>query len=171
MSFAHFDEIDELCREYDKEGSFDHLFLNPIHEVDERITANTSGKNYSKRYDLIYSLNLDGIFISVDMRSDMLIGYKPNELLNLPFTQIVALQDSDLVRKEILKVMKGKQSHYKAHLKHKKGHYIAMRMKNIPIVTKNKTVGIYGLAEEIIPYIHEKRLRTYDKEITGIGSY
>jgi PAS domain S-box-containing protein len=113
--------------------------------VNEQIYRSLSDQNP----DAVYSLDLQGNFLSVNDRVVEMSGYSREELLTMSF--IPFLQPDDLPRVGALfeRAVSGEPINYETVAVHRDGHPVHITVSNMPIVVEGKIVGIYGIAKDV----------------------
>jgi diguanylate cyclase (GGDEF)-like protein/PAS domain S-box-containing protein len=100
--------------------------------------------------DAVYSLDLQGNFLSCNSALEDLLGYLREELLNVTFEHLVeprSLQKTqDFFVETITTLM---PQNYDTIGVHKNGEIVELNITNIPIIINKELVGIYGIAKNI----------------------
>ncbi|MFA9558226.1 PAS domain S-box protein [Evansella sp. AB-rgal1] len=111
--------------------------------------------------DAIFSLDLEGNFLTLNKAGEVISGYKVEELLFKTFLDIIAEKDKDKSIARFKGAIRGEQQKYELTIIHKEGPHVQCLVKNIPIFVDNDVVGIYGIARDITV---EKRMYEAIKE-------
>ncbi|HEX7055829.1 MAG TPA: EAL domain-containing protein [Bacilli bacterium] len=121
--------------------------------------------------DLIFSMNLDGDFLSVNAAGEAVIGYGDQDVAAVHFSAIVHPDDR---RKAILhfqKTVQGVPQHYETRVLHKNGDVRLLSVVNVPIVVNQEVVGIYGIARDITQNRRKEEeinYLAYHDDLTGL---
>jgi PAS domain S-box-containing protein len=126
-------------------------------DVTERHLADERLRESEQRYrslfdnhpDAIYSFDAEGRFVSANAACQALTGYDLSELLGTPFLPLVVPEHRDRARSHFLTALSGSSCTYEESIIHKSGRRIEIRITKLPIVVDGKTVGIYGIAQDL----------------------
>ncbi|WP_082087834.1 DUF4084 domain-containing protein [Domibacillus indicus] len=102
--------------------------------------------------DAVYSLDLEGNFESVNTAGAALLGYEQKELAGMPLSSLAASipEHSPKTGRDYLsKLTEARSQSYELSFCNKMGEFYHMNVTNIPIIVKNKMVGIFGIGKDI----------------------
>ncbi|ADU29125.1 PAS domain-containing sensor histidine kinase [Evansella cellulosilytica] len=101
--------------------------------------------------DMIYSMDLDGYYTSVNPAFEQVLGYSKCELLNgkLNYQHLTPKEKLKETIRHFNAAVEGEIQHYEMPAVSKDGEVIMFDITNIPIVVDGKIVGVYGIAKDI----------------------
>ncbi|UOE94854.1 DUF4084 domain-containing protein [Alkalihalobacillus sp. LMS39] len=150
------------------------LIQNLLYKTDELDLSEQRYKSLFEFHpDSAYSVNLQGDFTSANAACSNLLGYKKNELIGLSYSLFMNDIDRERVRAHLVKVMAGLPQRYDIQIHNREGTLYYMRITNIPIVVKNKVVGIFGIGKDITEQQkHEEKIKhlAYHDSLTGVAN-
>jgi PAS domain S-box-containing protein len=97
----------------------------------------------------VFSLDLDGRFVSVNPASESLSGYTAEELQGMDFPSIVREEDLAATAEVFGEVLKRRPQQFEAAIVHKDGHAVELSITGVPIVIDDEVTGVFGIAEDI----------------------
>lgn len=97
----------------------------------------------------IFSLDLEGNFLSVNPTMEELLGYKEEDFLQRSFIPFVYEADLQRTIGHYKIAASGQTQRYETKVIHKDGTLIYVVITNIPIIVDNMVVGVYGIAKDI----------------------
>lgn len=97
----------------------------------------------------VYSMNLDGEYMTANRNLQELTGYTLDELIGMYFGPIVAEKDLPKTLYHFNMAKEGKPQSYDLTIKHKDGHLVEINTVNIPIIVDDEVVGVYGITRDI----------------------
>jgi diguanylate cyclase (GGDEF)-like protein/PAS domain S-box-containing protein len=98
--------------------------------------------------DAIFTLDLNGHFISSNHRVENFIGYKENELKG-SFLPLLKKEDIERVSKHFKEGITGVPQNYNCEVIHKNGHYVRLNITNLPFKVSGEIIGLYGFAKDL----------------------
>jgi len=99
--------------------------------------------------DAVYSLNLDGIFTSMNSQLSVLLECPQKELRNKSFIPFCLHEDLGKIFTHFEEVKKGIAQTYEATAITSKGNIKNVIITNIPIIVNGTITGTYGIAKDI----------------------
>ena len=126
-------------------------------DVTERHLAEERLRDSEQRYrslfdhhpDAIYSFDAEGRFVSANAACQALTGYDLAELVGTPFLPLVIPEHRDRATSHFETAMAGSACTYEESIIHRSGRRVDIRITKLPIVVDGKTVGIYGIAQDL----------------------
>ncbi|MCY9694796.1 PAS domain S-box protein [Paenibacillus alginolyticus] len=128
-------------------------------DITERIKKERSLQDNEQRYkslfdfhpDLIYSMDLEGNYTSINQTFEELMGYTKQEMLENPinFRSVAVPTDLELVERHFNQAAKGFAQRYEASGICRKGIYTTFDVTNVPIFVNQQVIGVYGIASDI----------------------
>ena len=126
-------------------------------DVTERHQAAAQLEESEQRYrslfdhhpDAVFSLGLDGEFLSANRMCGMIAGYEPAELIGQSFAPLILDEHFDLVQKRFRAALAGTPQSYQAAIVNKGGHRVDLEVANIPILVGGNVVGVFGVAKDV----------------------
>jgi PAS domain S-box-containing protein len=97
----------------------------------------------------VYSVDLEGRFVSANPTCEAVAGYAPEELLGQPFDPVVVPEHREVTRRHFAAALAGVGQNYVIGIFHKSGRRIDLEITNIPIVVDGAVVGVYGIARDL----------------------
>ncbi|MBP1157278.1 MULTISPECIES: PAS domain-containing hybrid sensor histidine kinase/response regulator [unclassified Paenibacillus] len=97
----------------------------------------------------VYSLDLEGRYLTVNSNLEELTGYNKEELLRVTFQPII---DDSYLSKTMKYYELAKQGYpqkYETVIIRKNGERIHISVTNVPIIVDHEIVGVYGIANDI----------------------
>lgn len=98
--------------------------------------------------DLVYSLDLDGRFTTVNPAASEIFGCSGQGMLGMRFHQMVYAPDLDKAVAHFERTLQGIPENFEARIRSQKKIY-HLNITNIPIIVAGSVVGIYGVAKDI----------------------
>lgn len=98
--------------------------------------------------DAIFTLDLNGRFISSNHRVENFIGYRENELKG-SFAPLIKKADLERVNKHFEEAIKGTPQNYNCEVIHRNGHYVRLNITNLPFKVSGEIIGLYGFAKDL----------------------
>lgn len=114
-----------------------------------------------QRYQSLFDYNLDGVaaidkngkIVAVNRSLELITGYNMQELIDLPYSDIVFPSDVETAKGYFSIAMNGILEEFGLKMKNKNGKRIESIVKFTPIIVDNKTVGIYAICKDITEQI------------------
>ncbi|MDO7908203.1 PAS domain S-box protein [Paenibacillus sp. JX-17] len=106
----------------------------------------------------VYSMNLDGDYLTANANLERLLGYSLEELIGMYYGLVVAEKDIERTNYHFTQATLGYPQNYDLTILHKDGYPVEINTINIPIKVNNEVVGVYGISMDIterIRYIEQ----------------
>jgi diguanylate cyclase (GGDEF)-like protein/PAS domain S-box-containing protein len=105
---------------------------------------------FEKANDLIYTVDLQGNFTSLNRAGERISGYSRKEALQKNFSEVVAPEYLEKAKTKIVEKLSNKKSSpYEIEIITKKGHRVALELSTRLIVKNGVPVGIQGIGRDI----------------------
>ncbi|QOR67249.1 PAS domain S-box protein [Cytobacillus suaedae] len=128
--------------------------------------------------DAVFSLDLEGNYLSVNKSFEKLFGYNMDEYLSMNYDPLVVPEDLEKTHFHFNQAANGTPQEYEVDCLTKTGERIKVSVINVPIIVDGNIVGVYGIAKDIT---QSKRIEQEMKEreaslqtalhIAGLGSW
>ncbi|GGG05829.1 PAS domain-containing protein [Paenibacillus abyssi] len=140
----------------DKNGVIEE-FISISRDFTERRKADQllqeSQQRYKSLFDnnpaAVYSMNLDGDYLTANANLEKLTGYTLEELIGMYWGPIVDPEDLPKTLHNFGLAKQGYPQSYDLTIIHKNGHPVRINSTNIPIVVDQKVVGVFGISSDI----------------------
>ncbi|MDF2668540.1 MAG: hypothetical protein K0R67_846, partial [Paenibacillus sp.] len=99
--------------------------------------------------DAVFSLDLQGRFITMNESCERITGFNSNELFQTLFIQHIHSQDCDKVVDYFELAIIGKAQQFDSRVLRKDGSIIQFRIYFLPIEVEGGVMGVYGIAKDI----------------------
>jgi two-component system, sensor histidine kinase and response regulator len=99
--------------------------------------------------DAVYSLDLEGRFLTANTAAEEMLGYRTEELRRKLFTSFVATEHLDEAIGRFEEMTRGETQNYETAIVNKRGSHVHLNVTSIPIVVSGKAVGIYQIAKDV----------------------
>lgn len=100
--------------------------------------------------DLIYTIDLEGTFTSLNRAGERISGYTRKEAFQVKMDHVVAPEYLDKARRKIVEKVKGKKSKpYEIEIISKNGHRVSLELSTRVIYKDGKPFGIQGIGRDI----------------------
>lgn len=119
--------------------------------------------------DAIFSIDLEGRFLSINPATEMMTGYSSEELMNRPFLQFIALKDREYTIEHFIKSIQGVPQNIRVSIFHKDGRLVEVDCKSVPIMVNNQIVGVYGIAKDITELKRTEELLRKSEKLSVVG--
>jgi len=98
--------------------------------------------------DAVWSLDMQGNFVSANPVFEKMIGYTVQELNN-GSVWLTGETEREMVRYHFAKAVAGEAQNYEVPLHHRNGDRVYLNITNVPIIVDDEVVGVYGLGKDI----------------------
>jgi diguanylate cyclase (GGDEF)-like protein/PAS domain S-box-containing protein len=120
------------------------------HEESLRDSEAKHHELFEKANDLIYTIDLEGNFTSLNRAGEKISGYSRKEALQTNIEQVVAPEYLGKVRKKIAEKLAGKKSSsYEIEIITKKGNRVSIELSTRLIFKGGKPIGIQGIGRDV----------------------
>ena len=123
-------------------------FESKLHESEQRYKS-----LFEYNPSAVYSMNLQGDYLTANANLEKLSGYSQEELLGNYFGPLVADKDIAKTQYHFGRAIQGEPQSYDLTLIHKDGHPVEVNTTNIPIIVGKQVVGVYGISRDITDHI------------------
>lgn len=123
--------------------------------------------------DPVYSTDLTGRFESANKACSALLGVTNEKLIGKNSLSYVDPLDRDRVTSELKQVFVGHPRSYETIVNSHHENKVYMHITNIPIIVRNKLVGIFGIGKDItINKLNEQKVNylAYHDALTGLNN-
>lgn len=121
-----------------------HLADKALRESEERYKS-----LFEQNPDGVYSMDLEGNFVSFNKSVVRMSGYSVEELANMTFEPLVAPESIEETIAHFRKTAAGEPQNYEMIGIRKDGVRQSLNVTCLPIVVEGKIVGVYGIAKDI----------------------
>ncbi|MFP7476879.1 DUF4084 domain-containing protein [Terribacillus saccharophilus] len=121
----------------------------------------------------VFSLDLDGRIQGANKAGMDLLGCRQDELIGIASASFAVSKDQPIVTNKIDQMKNGKPLAYEFTLRNRLGKFHNISMTNIPIMIKNKLVGVFGIGKDItVEKKNEERIQflAYHDPLTGLAN-
>ncbi|MDR5897395.1 EAL domain-containing protein [Halomonas vilamensis] len=123
----------------------------------ERAQARRSLQESEQRYrsllvhhpDAVFSLDLDGRFISANATCGTITGYTPDEMLGRSFVDFIQREDIERLLQHFNAAKQGHIERYEFVLHDRDGKAHVIAMINTPIIVNDEIEGVYGIGQDV----------------------
>lgn len=154
------------CKYISTQDNQRNEIISIARDISERKMMEFKLKENEQRYrslfeynpSAVYSMNLDGDYLTANHNLQELTGYTLDELVGMYFGPIVAEKDMARTLYHFNLAKEGRPQSYDLTIIHKDGHPIEINTINIPIFVDDEVVGVYGITRDIT-----ERIRTMEE--------
>jgi diguanylate cyclase (GGDEF)-like protein/PAS domain S-box-containing protein len=125
---------------------------------------------FSKNPDAVYSLDLQGCFLSVNPAFVRMTGYSEEEIRGRQSLRLVSPATMELARALFVRATAGEPATDELECVTSDDRRLAVLITNVPIVVDGKIVGIYGMAKDLTRRKDAERQLQSSKERLKIAS-
>jgi two-component system cell cycle sensor histidine kinase/response regulator CckA len=104
---------------------------------------------FSYHPDAVYSLSLEGKFLTANLACKQISGYAIEDLYHTSFEPLLAPEERKRVVEFFHRATQGEPQSYKTTIVHRDGHLVELHVTNLPIVVDDRIVGVYGIAKDV----------------------
>ncbi|MEM3616683.1 MAG: PAS domain S-box protein [Candidatus Bathyarchaeia archaeon] len=99
--------------------------------------------------DVIYSISSDGRIISLNPAFEKITGWKCEEWIGKPFTELIHPEDLEKAVGSFQKTLAGKPEITELRVRSKSGDYLVGEFTSVPLIEDGKIVGELGIARDV----------------------
>jgi diguanylate cyclase (GGDEF)-like protein/PAS domain S-box-containing protein len=128
---------------------------------------------FKYNHDGVFSLDLDGKFLSVNETAEKFSGYTETELAQLHFSSLVVHEDVKMAEDLFEQAKRGKSQHALIRVYNKKRDLLYLNVTAVPIIVNGSVTGVFGVAKNITESIETERkikYMAYYDSLTGIAN-
>lgn len=156
-------ELDLLQRSRD-------LVALVIDQHNDRIQRERSEQHnrslFSYNPDAVFTLDLDGNFMSLNRAGADLIGYDELEVLGQHYEMLVFEADRKRTRTHFEAAKKGKPQRYEIKIQNRQGQLRDLDITNMPIIINGEITGVHGIAKDVtVQRQTESRLKIFERSV------
>jgi len=142
-------------------------------DISERIRNERRYKSiFVKHPEAMYVLDIQGDFIDVNKKAEVISGYTRVELLKMNFISLFLEQDHPEILKAFIEVKKGNTISMETKIRIKNGDIRYIHITTIPAILDGKIIGIQGIAQDITEKRREKVIKEAQSrllELVAVG--
>ncbi|NOU96505.1 PAS domain S-box protein [Paenibacillus sp. LMG 31456] len=139
--------------------------------IDRRLAYEAVSKNelyfqslFEHSPDIVCSIDLQGRIISANKATEKILGYSKEELRDRAYTDFIVPEEVEKFDLKFENVNHDVPKNYEIHSMHKQGHIIELGITTIPIILKEKVIGVFVVCKDITERKrNEERLRRAEK--------
>lgn len=137
-----------------KDSTLEKRALMEVQETLDKLSE--SNEYYQSLFlhntDGILLFNLNGIIIKSNKAIEEILGYSTLELIGKSFEEIVG-EDAETLDHFVLQAVSGNTNAIQTVIQHKSGTIVDISFKIVPLIVKEKVIGIYGILRDITALI------------------
>lgn len=142
-------------------------------EIEERMreSENRYRELFENATDIVYTIDLEGNFTSINKAGERLTGYSAEEVSQMNFAQLVLPEYHDIARRNMLKKVSGEviSGVYEVEIISKDGRRIPLETSTRLIEVDNAPTGLQGISRDITERRKlEEQLRESEKKFQDI---
>ncbi|WP_336788012.1 PAS domain S-box protein [Paenibacillus sp. MMO-177] len=119
--------------------------------------------------DAVFAFDLEGNYLSVNPAMEQLLGYRADEFLKMSYIPLIPAEELEKTKSLFKLAAKGITQHYETKAIHKNGKVIDVKVTNMPIIVNNETVGVFGVAKNIMQEKQNKTKLLEAEKLTAVG--
>lgn len=126
---------------------------------------------FNHNFDAVYSMDLEGNFLTANPMVEKLTGYNNKEMENTSFHSLVVVEELQKTMKHFEMAKEGVPQNYEVTIVNKLHERILVNVSNVPMVVEEKVVGVFGIAKDITAQKeHEEKIQymAYYDQLTGL---
>jgi diguanylate cyclase (GGDEF)-like protein/PAS domain S-box-containing protein len=104
---------------------------------------------YLNNPDAVYTLDMEGRFLSTNPACEKITGYKSVQLVDKKFRHVIPQEECERMREYFLLSRQGETNSFEVEVLHAQGHRVELHVKHIPIIVDGRIAGVYGIGHDI----------------------
>jgi PAS domain S-box-containing protein len=128
-----------------------------VTDVSERKQAERSLQESEQRYkslfeknpDAVFSLDLEGKFLSANPACEQISGYSVEEILRTSFGSFLVPEERERTLGRFHRGLQGERQNFETAITHRDGRRIDLNVTAALIVVDDEVVGVYGIVKDI----------------------
>ena len=104
---------------------------------------------FEHNFDAVYSLDLDGNFLTANHAVERMSGYTQAEIRRMSYLAYIDPEHQAARASHFERAVAGETVNYDTVVVRKSGERVQANVTNLPIVVDGKVVGVYGIARDI----------------------
>ena len=121
---------------------------------------------FSYNPEAVFTLDLEGNFMSLNRAGADLIGYDELEVLGQNYEMVVAEPDRERTLAHFEATKTGKPQRYEIKIFNRKGELRDLDVTNMPIIINGEITGIHGIAKDMtVQRRNESRLKIFERSV------
>jgi diguanylate cyclase (GGDEF)-like protein/PAS domain S-box-containing protein len=120
----------------------------------------------------VYSIDLDGYFISCNSVCERVTGYRKEELLeSMPFQRLIVPEKLSEIVIHFEKCKSGAPQNFRSSIVHRNGSIIHLNVTIVPLVVNGQMNGVFGIAQDITKQVEIEEANehlAYHDYLTGL---
>ncbi|MGX1901233.1 bifunctional diguanylate cyclase/phosphodiesterase [Thermolongibacillus altinsuensis] len=128
---------------------------------------------FKYNHDGVFSLDLDGKFLSVNETAEKISGYSQTELAQLHFSKLVVHEDVKVAEDLFEQAKRGTSQHARIRIYNKQRNLLYLNVTTVPIIVNGLVTGVFGIAKNITESIEaEQKIKymAYYDSLTGVAN-
>jgi PAS domain S-box-containing protein len=124
---------------------------------------------FEQNPDAVFSLDLQGNFVTANSACEKIWGYTIDELLQKNVLSLVVKEDQEQTSEHFQRAVQGAPQTCEIASISQTGHRVELNATFLPIIVEGEIVGVYGIAKDITERIEANRQLSELVEIVGRG--
>ncbi|MDT0590068.1 EAL domain-containing protein [Halomonas sp. PAR8] len=121
---------------------------------------------FSYNPDAVFSLDMQGYFISANASCEEVTGYRLDEIRGAHYSRFVQPQEMSRIQSHFDQVLKGEAQRYQLEVVGRSGEARQLDLTNLPIIVDGSIRGVFGIAKDITQRRRsEMRLRILEQGV------
>jgi PAS domain S-box-containing protein len=104
---------------------------------------------FEKNPDAVFSLDLEGNFLSANPACEQISGYSIEEILRTSFVSFLVPEEQEKTLQRFRRGLQGERQNFETAITHRDGRRIELSVTAALIVVDHEVVGVYGICKEI----------------------
>ena len=119
--------------------------------------------------DAVYSFDQEGNLLAVNPIAEIITGYHSEELLEQSFRLLVSKESVNRTMECFGESLQGRPQIYEITMLHKHGHQVECYAKNVPIIVKDKIVGVHVIVKDLTEQKRTQELLQKSDRLAVVG--